>query len=210
MHVIWSFLKEEIALGHNTWQILVINLTNIIVSIEFMSNNSNNLYPDISTQPLLLNQAPPPPRPNQLPNSQQVPSNAPLYNQQGYSAANQTFPIYAQQNQPNQAYQPPTQGFQPNMQPVNPTGPSNQGFQPNNGGQGFAPNGQLHCPFCGRWTESFPKKQAGGVTYIWCFALFLLTGIFCCIPFCVDGCQDTLMVCVICQGVKARIEANCC
>lgn len=101
-------------------------------------------------------------------------------------------------NNYNQGYQVNNQGFQP----------SNQGFQPSEN-QGFAPS-NLHCPFCGRWTESFPKKAAGSVTYIWCFTLFLLTGIGCCIPFCVDGCKDTLMVCVICQGVKARIAANCC
>lgn len=163
---------------------------------------SNNLYPDISDKPLLLTQNPPPPPPraNNLPPNPQG-NYIPPYNQQGYAAANQTFPPY----QPVPQQQLP-QGFQPAIQ-----APSNQGFQPINGqGHHPGPGGQLHCPFCGRWTESFPKKTAGGVTYIWCFALFLLTGIFCCIPFCVDGCQDTLMVCVICQGVKARIEANCC
>jgi hypothetical protein len=178
-----------------------------------MSNHSNNPYPDISTQPLLL--APQPPRPNQ-------PVYAP-YNQQGYAATNQTFPAY-QPPLPNQGYIPSNQtapsnqgfqqnnggqGFQPN-QPIPPIPPiQGQGFPPNQG-QGYGPNGQLHCPFCGRWTDSVSKKAAGGVTYIWCFALFLLTGVFCCIPFCVDGCQDTMMVCAVCQGVKARIEANCC
>ena len=165
-------------------------------------SNSNNPYPDLSTQPLIQAQAPPPPPRINNPPPQYAP-----YNQQGYPAANQTFPVYS----PPQSYNPPpqqqpNQGFQQGIPPNQGFIPNNQGFQPNN--QGFAPNGpngQLHCPFCGRWTESFPKKVAGGVTYIWCFALFLLTGVFCCIPFCVDGCQDTQMVCVICQGVKARI-----
>jgi hypothetical protein len=40
--------------------------------------------------------------------------------------------------------------------------------------------------------------------------LFIFTGICCCIPFCVDSCQDTELVCVVCQCVKARQEANCC
>lgn len=174
-------------------------------------SNSNNPYPDLSTQPLLTQAPPPPPRTNNY----QPPNNVPAYNPQGYSAQNQVF--HQPYLPPNQAYPQPNQGFQPNQanqafahqQPG--FQPNNQGFQPNN--QGYSPNGpngQLHCPFCGRWTDTFPKKVAGGVTYIWCFALFLLTGIFCCIPFCVDGCQDTNMVCVVCQGVKARIEANCC
>jgi hypothetical protein len=48
------------------------------------------------------------------------------------------------------------------------------------------------------------------VTYLWCVTLFLLTGVLCCVPFCVNGCQDTLLVCVICQRGKTRIKANCC
>jgi len=62
----------------------------------------------------------------------------------------------------------------------------------------------LICPFCRRETDSFPKKSPGGVTWIWCFALFLFTGVCCCIPFCVDSCQDTELVCLTCQQVKAR------
>lgn len=178
-------------------------------------SNSNNPYPDLSNQPLLAQAQPPPPRANNY----QPPNNIPAYNPQGYPAQNQVLqqpylPPNQAYPQPNQGFRQGNQGFQANqgnqgLQPNN-----NQGFQPNNQGfqqknQGFSPNG-LHCHFCGCWTESFPKKVAGGVTYIWCFALFLLTGIFCCIPFCVDSCQDTNMVCVVCQGVKARIEANCC
>lgn len=163
----------------------------------------NNLYPDLSNQPLLAQ--PPPAKANySQPNPQPNYVAPPPYNYQGYAATNQTFPVYVQS-----APQPVQLGLQPQQ-----TLP-NQGFQPNGqglvpNGQGFGPNGQLHCAFCGRWTDSFPKKLAGGVTYIWCLALFLLTGVFCCIPFCVDGCKDTLMVCVNCQREKARIEANCC
>ena len=137
-------------------------------------SNSNNPYPDLSTQPLIKAQPPPPPRSN---NPQYAP-----YNQQGYPGANQTFPAYFPPPSYNPPQQQPNQGFIPNNQGFQ---PKNQGFPPN------GPNGQLHCPFCGRWTESFPKKVAGGVTYVWCLALFLLTGVFCCIPFCVYGCQDT-------------------
>lgn len=84
----------------------------------------------------------------------------------------------------------------------------NQGWQPVND-QGFSPSGTI-CMTCHRQTESFPKKVPGNVTYLWCVALFFLTGVLCCVPFCVNGCQDTLLVCVICQRGKARIKANCC
>lgn len=145
-----------------------------------MDNRNNNLYPDLSNQPFLANQPPPPPRPQNP------------YNQVPNAGFNQPYP------QPN-AYVPNNQGFIPN----------NQGFVPNN--QGYMPNnGQLMCPFCRRETENFPKKAPGGVTWIWCFALFIFTGICCCIPFCVESCQDSLIVCVVCHGVKGRIEANCC
>ncbi len=132
----------------------------------------------------------------QNPNAQ-VSGNQP--NNQGFNLNNQGF-------QPNnQGFQANNQGFQPNNQGFQ---QNNQGFQPNN--QGFEPNGKLHCPFCGKWTESFPKKIAGGVTYAWCICLFFFTGIFCCVPFCVGGCKDTQMVCVVCQQAKARIPAKCC
>jgi lipopolysaccharide-induced tumor necrosis factor-alpha factor len=101
---------------------------------------------------------------------------------------------------PNQ-YQP-NQGFQPNPNP--PFIPNNQGFVPN------GVTGRYMCPFCRTETDSFSRKAPGGVTWIWCFALFLCTGICCCIPFCVESCKDTVMVCVVCQAVKGRIEANCC
>lgn len=84
-----------------------------------------------------------------------------------------------------------------------------QGYQPIHD-QGYSPNNGIACPNCMRITESFPKKVAGNVTYAWCVTLFLFTGLLCCIPFCVSGCQDTLMVCVICQRGKSRIKANCC
>jgi len=70
--------------------------------------------------------------------------------------------------------------------------------------------GRLICPICRQETGSLTRKVAGGVTWIWCFGLFIFTGICCFIPFCVDSCQDTELVCMNCQFVKARQEANCC
>lgn len=158
-----------------------------------MSNPNN--YPDVTNEPLLYNQnAPPAPRVG----------NANPYPPQG---------SFNQPNYNNGPYVPPNQGFNPNAgQGFNPNG--GQGFNPNYvppyNNQGFQPGRGLLCPVCRRETDNFPKKVPGGVTWIWCFGLFIFTGICCCIPFCVDSCQDTEMVCVSCQCVKARIEANCC
>jgi len=131
------------------------------------------------------NNAPPPPRANNPYNNYQ-PGNF-----------NGNPGLYVPPNQPNQGY------------PVNQPYIPNQGFIPGNN-PGFIMGAGLMCPCCRRETNNFPKKVAGGVTWIWCFGLFIFTGICCCIPFCVDSCQDTELVCVACQTVKGRIEANCC
>jgi hypothetical protein len=68
----------------------------------------------------------------------------------------------------------------------------------------------LPCPFCGCPTQTIPIKKAGGVTYLWCCCLLWFTGILCCIPFCVDSCLDTHLVCVRCNNSKQVIPANCC
>lgn len=110
------------------------------------------------------------------------------------------------------------QAYQPNNVPI--VG-YNQGFQPNQGnpvyqppfGQGFIPNSlpsRIPCPYCRRETDTFSRKGPGGVTWIWCLGLFIFTGICCCVPFCVDSCQDSIFVCMTCQQIKARSEANCC
>ncbi len=93
--------------------------------------------------------------------------------------------------------QQPVYNPQPQMNPYN-----NVGYIP--APANYIAGSGLICPFCRRETDSFPKKSPGGVTWIWCFALFLFTGVCCCIPFCVDSCQDTELVCLTCQQVKAR------
>lgn len=167
---------------------------NIIVRMS----NQNNPYPDVTDQPL-------------------------LNNQQGYTQnQNQGYVPPQNYNQGNQGYVPSTLyiNIDNNYRPPPPpqqTNPYNQGYNqggqgfiPNQGGQGFIPGRGLMCPICRRETDNFPRKVPGGVTWIWCFGLFIFTGICCCIPFCVDSCQDTELVCVVCQCVKARQEANCC
>lgn len=160
-------------------------------------------------------------------------NNNPAYiaDQQGYSAANQGYNSGNQgynagnqgynQGYNNQPYNPNNQGYNPNP-PLNPyqNHNANQGFNRNqeyNGNQGFIPPpvpfippAGLVCPLCRKQTTSVVRKVAGGVTWIWCFILFIFTGVCCCIPFCVDNCKDTEMMCAVCQSPKARINANCC
>jgi lipopolysaccharide-induced tumor necrosis factor-alpha factor len=64
------------------------------------------------------------------------------------------------------------------------------------------------CPLCRQDTASVSRKVAGNVTWIWCFVLLVFTGC-CCIPFFVDSCKDTELVCVVCQSTKSKIPANC-
>jgi hypothetical protein len=71
-------------------------------------------------------------------------------------------------------------------------------------------NHQLACPFCGRQTQTAQMKKPGSVTYLWCCFLFWLTGFLCCIPFCVDSCLDTHLICLSCNNPKQVIPANCC
>lgn len=70
-------------------------------------------------------------------------------------------------------------------------------------------NGGTNCPSCGHETGNLPRKKVGCVAISWCVCMLFTTG--CCwIPLCMDGCKDTELVCVKCQTVKSKIEANCC
>ena len=67
------------------------------------------------------------------------------------------------------------------------------------------------CPTCCKDTGNMPRKKVGCVAILWCVACFLLTGSVCALyPLCSDSCKDTELVCVRCQTVKSKIEANCC
>ena len=67
------------------------------------------------------------------------------------------------------------------------------------------------CPSCAKDTGNMPRKKVGIVAILWCLACFLLTGSICALyPLCSDSCKDTELVCVRCQTVKSKIEANCC
>jgi hypothetical protein len=78
-----------------------------------------------------------------------------------------------------------------------------------NGGGNNQSNG-ANCPACGTSTPNIPRKTVGCGTITWCVILFIATGFLCCIPFCMDGCKDTELVCSKCQMVKTTIQANIC
>lgn len=69
--------------------------------------------------------------------------------------------------------------------------------------------GGVICPYCMRETQTLVRHVPGTVTWLWCIFMTFFTG-FCCIPFCIDSCQDVVMICMNCQQVKARQLANCC
>ena len=67
------------------------------------------------------------------------------------------------------------------------------------------------CPSCTKDTGNIPRKKIGTVAILWCLCLFFFGGGFCSLyPLCSDGCKDSELVCVRCQTVKSKIQANCC
>lgn len=52
-------------------------------------------------------------------------------------------------------------------------------------------HGETFCRLCNVNTTQITRKTYGTVALIWCLCLFWTTGVLCCIPFCVDSCQDT-------------------
>jgi hypothetical protein len=165
-----------------------------------MSDQNSPLYPDISSkEPLIYNKPPPPQTYGNVPNNTYPQSGGQnQFNQGQYVASNQAYtqPVNYGYNQignqgynqnPNQQYIPNNQVFIPNQPVYNPNPVlAPIGYQAQN-----MMIQRLVCPKCRQETNNFPKKVPGGVTWIWCFGLFFFTGILCCIPFCVDSCQDT-------------------
>jgi len=85
----------------------------------------------------------------------------------------------------NQGYVPPVAYPQPpSYNYIPPPGQTQPQLIPIYNYQLLPPGNGLYCPFCRRETDNFPRKVPGGVTYIWCVALFILTGCCCFIPFC--------------------------
>ena len=67
-----------------------------------------------------------------------------------------------------------------------------------------------HCPYCNQQTNNVMNRKAGCTTFLWCFCLLATTAGLFWVPFCCDGCKDTVVVCQRCCNVKTTVEANCC
>ncbi len=104
--------------------------------------------------------------------------------------------------QPGYGAPPPPAYYPPPPQPQQ--GPMIINLGNNNSGDGSP------CPTCGKDTGNIPRKTVGCVAICWCLCLLFFTGFFCFYPLCTDSCKDTELVCVRCQTVKSKVQANCC
>jgi hypothetical protein len=69
----------------------------------------------------------------------------------------------------------------------------------------------MDCKMCGYNGPSNWRQSAGCATYSWCVCLFCFTGIFgFWIPFCIDSCYDTEVMCARCGFIKGVVPADCC
>ncbi len=68
----------------------------------------------------------------------------------------------------------------------------------------------MPCPMCGFDGASTWRQKTGVVSWAWCICLFLFFWPLCWLPFCMDSCYDTQIVCNRCGQVKNTIQATCC
>ncbi|EGR27088.1 LPS-induced TNF-alpha factor, putative [Ichthyophthirius multifiliis] len=165
---------------------------------------------------------------------QQQPQYYPAFQQQ---QPNQQYPTNYQQNQQGAYQMPQNLGMQnQNMQPpqglpivqgmpVAQVMPQNQGMQIQQGmpiNLVANPNIQLPrtadnvgypalivCPGCNNQVTTITNAQVGDHTWICCIILCLTVGC-CCIPFCVDDCQDKIHTCPSCGAYVGKKEYKIC
>lgn len=68
----------------------------------------------------------------------------------------------------------------------------------------------VECPSCKQRVNSVPDSRAGKVAWLWCFTLFVFTGICCCVPFMVDGCKNVQQRCPNCNEIIKTDYVTCC
>jgi hypothetical protein len=61
----------------------------------------------------------------------------------------------------------------------------------------------MKCQFCQHEGLTRIRFKANESTYVYCFALFIVTGFLCCIPFCIDSCRDVAHHCTRCNQIIA-------
>ena len=64
----------------------------------------------------------------------------------------------------------------------------------------------MTCPNCRAQIQTAVDYEAGSTTWLWCFVLFLLTGICCVLAFLIDSCKDAVHRCPSCQTIVGRAE----
>jgi len=96
--------------------------------------------------------------------------------------------------------------------PVGTTSDNRLNIQPNYPNQPQQPYHPLNtqvvgtlCPVYNKMTANYTKKDIGNITWIWCFALFIFTGVCCWIPFVCDSCKEDQIKCSVCHIKKATI-----
>lgn len=68
----------------------------------------------------------------------------------------------------------------------------------------------MPCRICGYDGMNIWRQSTGCALISWAICLFCSTGFFCWVPFCIDSCYDTEVVCSRCAAVKNVVKADCC
>lgn len=68
----------------------------------------------------------------------------------------------------------------------------------------------MPCRMCGFDGMSTWRQTAGCAAYSWCVCLLCFFWPLFWLPFCMDSCYDTEVICSRCGQVKGRIQADCC
>ena len=62
----------------------------------------------------------------------------------------------------------------------------------------------MTCPNCRAQIQTAVDYEAGSKTWLWCFVLFLITGVCCFLAFLIDSCKDAVHRCPSCQTIVGR------
>jgi lipopolysaccharide-induced tumor necrosis factor-alpha factor len=68
---------------------------------------------------------------------------------------------------------------------------------------------RIKCDICGNIGVTNVLLKAGRTAWIWCLVMGFTTGC-CCIPFCIDNCQDRCHYCSKCGAQVGVNEAEMC
>ena len=66
------------------------------------------------------------------------------------------------------------------------------------------------CQFCRTNTGQIVRKKIGCVAIAWGLCLIWFPGVFYCISCCMNGFNDSELVCIMCRHIKNTVPANLC